>query len=452
MNGWLTKKAGAVLGSVGAGFIGMASLWGPAKPTAPTPVRMLFTYPITYLEPTLYDDWETVFIGNHIYRRLLPEEDNPAIPAIAKDAQVSCAEPVGVEVGPACRAVRVSFEPVPFTDCAGHAYGTRELRKEFESLLAAKPWSLPRWKRCEDAPGRVCVTAKNTGDTARRLKNVNFRFGWSKRQPTDAVFGSGPYCLKSGKGRAPIEAGALVARDPSGALPEIVFATAKAKSSDFNIALYGSKELLRGTRRNVQAHTPLAYYVVTHPRFAGYRAPWNTSEARSMIADHFARQGVFFPQKSGIEGLVPEGDAIASSAGKRSLAGGPELAIPDYLPQCRELASALTTSWRGAAIARCVDIVAYVQRRVRERRGRWSAFLVGLSPADPGRDALRMQYFSKDSTDSLTYDYSRPEELFYRTGIGQSLVTVDGRRVCDLKPNTLGLGNIFITDLVGCDR
>ena len=218
------------------------------------------------------------------------------------------------------------------------------------------------------------------------------------------------------------------------------------------MALYGTRELLKGSRKNVQAHTPLAYYVITNPSLARYQLPWNTAETRRLINEHFVREEVFFPKASGVEGLVPAGNALGKDGNKLAPQVAPEFVIPDYLPGCLDLAAKLTDSWSGTAKASCANIVTYVQGKVREKRGTWSAFLVGLSPADPGRDSLKLQYFSTDSPDSLTYDFPDSEALFYLAGIGQSLVTVDGERVCDLRPNVLGLGDIFATDFVRCGR
>lgn len=418
-------------------------------------IKMLFTYPVTYLEPTLYDDWETVFIGNHIYPRLLPEKDKPEIPFLTPEVSLSCADPAGLDVQSSCRRVKVIFSPRPFSDCLGRAYRVEDLRREFEALLKAKTWALPKWERCPAAADQVCVIGNNTGDVERRLRNVNFRFGWAKRRASDRLFGAGPYCLSARFGsKKEIGYGALLPRDRKMIeLPRIDFIVGEGKNADFNVALYGTRDLLKGARRNVQAHTPLAYYVVTNPALAGRRLPWNDERTRQAIRSHFIKTDVFFPETSGLEKLVPPGAALEPMNGEPAPREPLELALPDYLPGCADLAAELTAAWsaRGGR-AVCTNIVTFIQRRVREKAGRWSGFLVGVSPSDPGREALKVQYFSKDSPDSLTYESSDPERSFYLAGIGQSHVTVDGQRVCDLRPSVLGLGDIFVTDFLPCDR
>mgnify|MGYP003408657262 FL=1 len=39
-----------------------------------------FAYPVSSLDPSIYDDWESGFVGNHIYYRLLPEVNKPWMP------------------------------------------------------------------------------------------------------------------------------------------------------------------------------------------------------------------------------------------------------------------------------------------------------------------------------------------------------------------------------------
>ena len=65
-------------------------------------------------------------------------------------------------------------------------------------------------------------------------------------------------------------------------------------------------------------------------------------------------------------------------------------------------------------------------------------------------DSIRNQYFSPESPESWTYEYAKAEDLFFLVGMGQSIVTVDAERICEIKPNPLGLGDIYVTDLLSC--
>jgi hypothetical protein len=117
------------------------------------------------------------------------------------------------------------------------------------------------------------------------------------------------------------------------------------------------------------------------------------------------------------------------------------------------LANTLNKQWQGSPNAKavCTDIVDYVSKKVIKNKKGWDGFFVGISASDPSRDSIRYQYFSTSSPDSWTYDYPQPDNLFYQVGIGQSLATVDGSKICNIRPNPLGLSGLFITDLLPCE-
>ena len=123
------------------------------------------------------------------------------------------------------------------------------------------------------------------------------------------------------------------------------------------------------------------------------------------------------------------------------------------MPACNKLASALNKQWRpySSAKAVCIDIVEYVSKKVIHNKKGWDGFFVGVSASDPSRDSIRRQYFSSASPGNWTYDDLEPENLFYLVGIGQSLATVDGVKICNIRPNPLGLSDLFVTDLLTCE-
>jgi hypothetical protein len=235
-------------------------------------------------------------------------------------------------------------------------------------------------------------------------------------------------------------------------LPPVRFFVSEDAKSDFNLALYGSKKLITGNRKNVHAHTPVGFYVVTNQSLANQSLPWNQKDSKELIDQVFLREGVFFSAASNITKIFPVGSALAEgprfTRSERQL----EFVIPDYLPACEELAKKFTAQWKEPANARavCKDIVSFVYDHVWGAKRDWDGFIVGVTQW--GRRTAQQDYFSPDSAISWTYEYPKPEKLFYLAGVGQSLVTVDGERFCDLKPNLFGLGDVFVTDLIPCQR
>lgn len=431
---------------------------GKRAGTVAGPLVIQFAYPVISIDPPAYDDWQSVFIGNHIYPRLLPEEHRPWIPFVADGVDVRCVIPDVSPNDEKCTEIRIAFKPRPFSDCMGRDYSAEDIRKEFEAILAVKSWALPQWKRCEEVgSGEVCVIGKNTSDAARRMRNTNMRFGWSKKEAEDQRFGAGPYCLSATHEKdGTLSGGVMSPHIASPKLPSIEFRVSQDKDLDFSLALYGSKNLLKGARRNVQTHTPLAYYVISNPKYADLQLPWHSLETKRLIHSFLVSHEVFFPENDHLAALVPQGSPPENETAVPSLASMPlEFVIPDYLPDCEELAESLTKIWskNNQARAVCRDIVSYVMQNVRGKKdGNWHGFAVGVSASDPGRDSVRVQYFSPLSPESWTYDYPTPERFYYLVGMGQSLVTVDSDKICDLRPNPLGLGDVFATDLVPCGK
>ena len=423
-----------------------------SKTDSVEPLQVQFAYAVTSINPAIYDDWESGFIGNHIYYRLLPEEDKPWIPYVTKNVSIKCRDPRSATLNDACKVIRISFKAKQFVDCLNRVYTVDDIRHEFEEILNLKRWILPKWKSCGKNDD-ICVEGKYIPDQLRRLHGTSFRFGWSRSQKNDGTYGSGPYCLKGNFNRnGNLTVGTLISNSKKVKLPDIKFHTSQNKDNQFNFAIYGNKGLLTKNRKNVQVHTPLAYYVITNPQLDSYYLPWNSNGSKNIIHDALTEKDVFFSETPQFVKFAPEGGALRKIR-KLKYTASLEFVIPDYLPGCEKLADSLNVKWKkyGNVKARCTDIVDYVVKNVIEKRNRWDGFFVGISASDPSRESLRYQYFTPNSPSSWTYDYPYPDNLYYLVGIGQSLATVDGERICSMRPNPLGLSNIFITDLLPCN-
>lgn len=432
-------------------------VWRPGTQKAgqPKEVKIQLAYPIKSLDPTYSKDWETVSINNHIFTRLVPTQHASKAPFVASRVDFSCVLPEGSPLKEGCQNVKISFEPKLFKDCMGRQYTTADIQKEFEAIIKSTPWILPKSKPCDDGPGRVCLVGTYRPDVQRRMHSVTLRFGWSKQKKEDPQFGSGPYCLTAKtRSEQGITEGFLTPKKEYSDFPEIHFMVSQDPKSEFHFALYGSKNLLVGNRKNIQAHTPIGYYVVTNPALVGNTVPWNLEQTKKAISDTFLREEVFFPTGSNITNIFPAGSAVTDTATGSYPKKALEFVLPDYLPKCQELAASLTQAWKkfGNAKAVCKDVVSFVYNHVWNPKRDWDGFIVGVTQHDPGRNTVEYEYFSPDSPDSWIYDYPKPKQLYYLAGVGQSIVTVDGERFCGLRPNLFGLGDIFVTDLLPCKQ
>jgi len=425
------------------------------KSAAPEPMILQFAHPATSLNPLVYDDWSSVFIGNHIYPRFIHEESRPEVPSVARDLILNCKD--GTELNSQCPVLRLTFSIAPFSDCEGRDYSAQDIKAEFFQIIGKKSWILPHMRECEAEGSDICVDLPNAPDIKRRLSNLYTRFGWSKATAADKNIGAGPYCLSiiSRKGDE-IQAGKLQSK-ASVNLPRLIhFHTSIDVERHFNIALYGTSELLTGQRVNVMTHTPLGYYVVTNPKKKNHWIPWNTNSTKAIIKSHFQHFNLIYSADHQIGEVLPKGTASSTEAveyGKSDLAS--TLALPDYIPQCQILSEQLNLHWRAKRLrsrAECINTSYFVEQMMTDKARKWGGFLTPLSPGAPGRNAIHYQYFSADSAEAWTGSEKQSDQYYYLVGIGQSFVTVDNSTICGLKPNSMGHGDIFITDFAPCDN
>ena len=377
---------------------------------------------------------------------------------IATDLVIRCGD--GGPLNPDCQRVRIEFAARAFKDCNNRSYTVEDIKKELVSILSAKTWILPAFRFCDSHEQSICLETNNVPEIRRRLKNLYMRFGWSKNKSSDQLYGSGPYCLEvSTSDNGVIRSGVLRMKDleATSKMPtEIRFFQSSGPQGFFNIALYGNSELLGNERVNVPTNTPLGYYVVSNPSLSTHGLPWNTETVRRLIKSHLDDSALTYHTSSALDALLPTGKKL-SNIEERSMNQRKNLvlAIPDYLPGCDVLTHSLDIYWRQneiSATARCMNTSALAEDIAKRDKKDWDAFLTPISPGAPVRDSVLDQYFSQDSRDSWVRQASIPENYFYLVGIGQSLITLDGKRFCGLKTNPLGLGDVFVTDFVDCKK
>lgn len=62
------------------------------KHSVKTKLKVQFAYKISSINQTEYGESESVFVGNHIYYRLLPEKNKPWIPYVANKISIECGD------------------------------------------------------------------------------------------------------------------------------------------------------------------------------------------------------------------------------------------------------------------------------------------------------------------------------------------------------------------------
>lgn len=409
-----------------------------------------FASPVTTLNPIFSDDWESNFITTNIYYHLTLDELRPNIPYVVKKINYTCLIPKSSIISPSCKRIMIQFSFTKFHDCLGRLYTSNDIKREFLAILKAQEWMLTNWKLCANDDSSICITAKNTNDVERRLGGTQFRFGWSKARPDDKIFGAGLYCLTPTlRTTAGIEKGYLINKDKSKTLPTASFQTAKDITENADIVLYGVSNSMKNKMVTLQAHTPINYYVISNPKHETYQLPWNNEYTQKIIQQHFIKTEIIFSNLPNYMHFPPTGKGTKVQK-KRQLNEKMIFALPDYLPQCSQLAKELNNFWNDDTKAACVDIVKYVTTRITQKKSTWDGLLVGITPSDPSRKSIYYQYFSSENKLSWLKGAKKPFDDFYLVGIGQSKIIINKNKICGIQANPLGISNIILTDFNRC--
>lgn len=422
------------------------------KTHKPQPIKIVFDYPLLSLNPTVYDDWTSVFIANHIFARLLPEKDShKIIPYVAKKFEIECEGNRHVTRNCSSLIVKIDFQELK--NCADNTYHKENITAEFFEILESKNWIFPEYERisCEND---ICLKGKYVKDLHRRFENVYFRFGW-KNAVEGNMIGTGLYCLKTEQNQTNVKSGILEPKNKYlGMLDTIKFAITNDPHAYFDIALYGSEKYVTNERRNLHANTPLAYYIVTNQDLNPGEMPWNFESSVEMIRNHLKEEKLIVKEFN-YNKLIPLG---SKPANKKTIVSSKEeriFSLPKYVPSCHRLAENLTKLWENMGskkyVSRCVDTSALIDKIIQRKFKEWHGFLSPLSPGAPAKEAIKFQYFSEYSRDSWV-KHVNPEKYYTLIGQGLSLVTVNKKLYCGIALNSMGLSDLLITDFIKCEK
>lgn len=409
-------------------------------------------YPVQSLNPTIYDDWSSVFVANHVLRPLLNAQNNTALEAVSDSLDVEC-----LPSSESCSESTLRIKFNTFDDCMGRPYRVSDLVAEFYEILDKKKWLVPGWKKCELLESsEACIVFPTIDDIQRRMEAIYFRFGWSKLQESDASIGAGPYCARYVKRSGGTITSAIV--DWKGQ-PSFHFSTSTSSDGIFDAALYGSEDLVNPRRRNIAVNTPLGYYFVTHKKFANVVTPWNTEKFAEILRKRLTQSKTIFDVSSSfMMNFLPSGSAISGSQSNLPKETVATIILPDYLAKCQEVSQDAMKYLGQIGYAKikieCQDLLKFQKSHVWpvSGDGLFDAFLSPLSPGAPMRNAILIQYFSSTSAESYTSDYPTPDKLFYLVGVGPTEVTINSSSLCDIKSTSLGLSNLMIDDFIACKK
>lgn len=421
----------------------IVSIFFPAKLKMPV-LKVSTNIPYYSLSPLRYDDWTSVFIGNHIWARLIPEQSRKNVVSVLADYKIDCAHNTD------CSRKKLLGQLASLKDCSGRVVGKKQVIAELELILASKQWILPKSRLCSSDADSICIEFNAVDNIHERLQAVYFRFGWSRYQLDTPIglIGSSNYCLASLRLKQDnlIDQSVLISRTSDTTPASIII---ESESSVYDLALY--KDRTRNDVKVLNASTPLAYFVLTHPHHKNTWLPWNSIESKKIISEHL-RAHDYILNIEGPINAVPEGMALVHRTNtKNSFSKNAvrHFVLPSYIRDCDLLAKKLSERWINVVVS-CSDLSLTTQDIVVNNK-MWDGFLSPLSPGAPYRAAIYDQYFSGTSTDSWLKTINDNEHFFYLIGIGRTEITVRNEEICSLRESYLGLSDLHVFDLEGCD-
>lgn len=422
-------------------------------------VKVLFPYPILSLDPLVYDEWHAVFVGNHIYRRLVAEPAR-SIPGASKQMTIKCATPVkSLSPGAGCSEIKVLINFERFKDCSGMEVTVDDLKKVFFETLNRMSWIFPNHRKCSDEKYDICTSGPFVADIERRLQNLYLRFG-SRNKDREQVVGTGPYCLDNVKKNSDgmIIGGRLKPQQDFNKLPAIIFESTPDNNQFLDLALFGFTKNNDKNRIEMNSHTPLGYYIVSNPGLESQCLPWEIPSTIQVIRDHLYNQSLIFKEANPLLKMLSAGGKKLCANNQAMLARDKFVFIlPNFMAGCAVLAHKLELHWRSLspnimnARVLCGDTTKLIMDEVVTHKKSWSGFLTPISPGYPGRNAIEVQYFNSELSSSWLWGSRNPEKNYTLVGIGQSNLILNKKRFCKILPSPLGLGDLFITDLIPCE-
>ncbi len=406
---------------------------------------------IQTLNPSEYDEWGSLFIGNHIYPRLLQDERSDRSIAFGKISKRSCVDTTSNR----CLRERLTITISEMKSCAGIKINAKIIKKELAIILLKKNWLIPEWSFCpSNIDSEICLEVKNPDDIDRRLRSVYFRFGWSTDQPKSEIKGIAPYCFKNiSYDHDGINSGTLVSAENR--FPELKFISSMKSTDQVDIALYGSENLLNKTKKKLLVHTPAAYYLISSTKSINPQdLPWNFLESQNLIKTFLKSENLTIGDGDEFNNIIPKGEAsfIDKSLGKNNTAL--TFLIPDYFHNCEILAQQLNKKWRQIgflnAVSQCEDISKFIPERVIANTKKWDGFISPITPGGYFRNAIGLEYLSKTSNESWIRGVEKTEDYFFRLGLAQTFI-VTSTRICNVLPNPMGLSDLLISDLELCN-
>lgn len=399
------------------------------------PIYVFIPTKFVTFDPTLYDDWSSLFVVNHTLVPLVNSLSTSG-PVVSTHYTSRCIQFDNTGI---CVRHQMLFKLNKLKGCDGSQLTKGIIEQELKHILSKKNWIFKNPTLCKTQTNEICLETNFTNDWETKLKNLYFRFGFSSHKNNSLPFGFGTHCMfkdtKDG----------ILLKSNFNELNDIVVSNSHSTSQKQevpDIILFGNFNF--AGYRLVNTYAPLAYYMV----FNHLSSTLVSEEFISHIKNTFLKHNLI--ENTFLAPWLPQGNNSNLVSNKTFLSKKFKLLIPNYLDTCSDIKHEITHVFNKTDVL-CVNTIDHIQHIIDGSISyEWDAFISPLTPGAYSDNALELQYFNTDSHDSWVRH--TPESNFYTLiGAIQTKVITNPKTICGVNSTPLGLGDITIADFDLCN-
>jgi protein-S-isoprenylcysteine O-methyltransferase Ste14 len=404
-------------------------------------ISVNISYPIYSLQPHKADDWSSFFVMNHIYPRLLTKKGYFRSQGILENKRINCADNDYSILSSQCKRVQVKFKlRSKLQGCSGRSYSNEIFKKELEAIASSKNWLLPNFSWCKGMEN--CFEFENKDNIQNRLESIYLRFGWSLSNKNEN-YGIFPNCFKVSLNSNELITDGTITTPNS----KIDISTS---SKDADVYLYENSKT-KGVYSQISYYNPIYYFLVINGKLNTLNLLNN--DLLDTITKVFTSEGIF-TSKNNSDILFTDYNPHLINKKSPPPSTHIQIALPDYLEKCKSIELALNNKLLDSSVRKiffkCLNITEYVEMNVKNS-GHWTAFISPLTPGLPGKEALGIQYFDINSSDSWLGKEAPQKTQVHFLGMSKGKLQLRRGKYCYIKPNSLGLSDFTVDDIKECE-
>ncbi len=404
-------------------------------------ISINISYPVYSTHPHKVDDWSSFFAINHIFPRIIERNGDFRKNGIFMERSIHCTDANDSPISNTCKSIQFNYQLKDnLYGCNKRKYSDNDFKYELEEILKFKNWILPNFKWCDN--NQKCFTFSKVDNIQNNLESIYLRFGWSISKKTDLIFGILPNCLKALEVNQSGEIHDGIISSPNS---NIHFSTKNLNADVFLFDNYNTKK----NYSKSSYYNPIYFFFIIN----GKSHRWISKETYTTIQILLKKHHVIENTNPSNFQYINFKSKILSFDNYKKPSTRKIIAIPDYLTNCSKLVKEFEQAMTNQLLDiqfECVNISIFVEKTVK-RNKKWDAFISPLTPGLPGKNAFNIQYFNQDSLDSWLGRDRPGSTNVLLIGLTNGSMILKNNKFCGIKPNSLGLSDFTIDDLIECE-